>query len=186
MPTPKTGSFVQSIWAALFGDGSSSGIETAGAPASRTLEEERARIRRENPLGLYQGRHYTEYIEDIRRLKKTDPAQAGELLRALIDVIEAEAKARRWKPAPAYYEHLAILLRKRKDFGGEVAILERHEQWFPGGASSRGVWSRPKNWPGSDHDRRRSPSALSDPRPLQPVPSGGRPLRSLFPPWCLH
>jgi hypothetical protein len=124
---------VRSIWVALFGDGSGTGPGGRPAPASSTVVEERARVRRENPLGLYQGRHYTEYVDDIRDLKKADPARAEELLLALIDVVEAEAKVRRWKPAPAYYKHLAILLRRRKEYAGEVAILERHERWYPGG-----------------------------------------------------
>jgi hypothetical protein len=135
MPTPKTDSFARSIWAALLGGDRPSAIERADAPAadSRTLEEERARIRRENPHGLYEGRHYTEYVDEVRKLKKTDPAAAEELLLHLVEVVEAEATALRWKPAPWYFEHVAILRRKRKDYAGEVAILERHERWYPDG-----------------------------------------------------
>jgi hypothetical protein len=48
--------------------------------ATRSLEQERERIRRENPQGLYKGRHYTEYVDEVRTLKKTDPAAAEALL----------------------------------------------------------------------------------------------------------
>jgi hypothetical protein len=133
MPTPKTDSFTRSIWRALFGTaGEASDISDREAEP-RTLEEERVRIRQENPHGLFEGRHYTEYVDEVRRLKKTDPAAAENLLLHLIDVVESEAKVRGWKPAPWYYEQLAILRRKGKDYTAEVAILERHECWYPGG-----------------------------------------------------
>ena len=45
-------------------------------------------------------------------------------------VAETEAEARangpRWGVAPWYYEQLAIIYRKEKQYGDEVAILERY------------------------------------------------------------
>ena len=126
---------MRSIWDALFGGDRSSAIRRTDASAAdaRTLEEERARIRKENPYGLYEGRHYTEYVDEVRELKKANPLAAEQLLLHLVDVVEREASARRWKPAPWYFEHAAIIRRKRKDYAGEVAILERHERWYPDG-----------------------------------------------------
>jgi hypothetical protein len=50
------------------------------------------------------------------------------LEKALLDLVqmtEAESRASGWGVAPAWYEELAILYRKRKDHRAEVAILER-------------------------------------------------------------
>lgn len=142
-------SFGRSIWAGLF-----SGAERVAEPKigleqstvwAHSLETERARIRAENPAGIYKGRHYAEYAEDIRRLKREDPSAAEALLLDLIAVVEAEARTRRWKPPPAYYEHLAILRRKRRDYISEIAVLEQHEAWHSGGGKFAERLEKAKN-----------------------------------------
>ncbi len=78
--------------------------------------------------GNYKGRHYTEWVEEVKELKRSgDTAAAEELLHHLVDAVEAESKAQQFRPAPWYYEQLAILARKRKDYDAEVAILERYD-----------------------------------------------------------
>ena len=64
--------------------------------------------------GLVDGRHYTTYVEDVRRLKRIGNQEAAErLLLRLVDATEAEARAERWGVAPWYYEQLAILYARR-------------------------------------------------------------------------
>lgn len=76
--------------------------------------------------GYYKGLHYTKYVDQVKRLKSSgNYDKAEELLLHLIDAVEAEAKAEGCGVAPWYYEQLAIIYRKRKDYQAEVAILER-------------------------------------------------------------
>lgn len=71
--------------------------------------------------------HYSDYVEDVKVLKRRkDHAAAERLLLALIEAVEEESKAEGWGVAPWYYEQLAIVRRKRGDRDGEVAILERY------------------------------------------------------------
>ncbi len=77
--------------------------------------------------GLVDGRHYTTYAEDVRRLKRIGDHEAAErLLLRLVDATEEEARAERWGVAPWYYEQLAILYAKKKDAAAELAILDRY------------------------------------------------------------
>jgi hypothetical protein len=76
--------------------------------------------------GLVNGKHYTEYVELVRQLKrqgKLDGAEA--LLLRLIAAVEQEAEAENWVVAPWYYEQLAIIYRKQKDETRELDILKR-------------------------------------------------------------
>ncbi len=76
--------------------------------------------------GYYQGRHFTTYVEEVKDLKQSgDLERAERVLIALVEATEAEDKAKGWGVAPWYYEELAKIYRKRKDYASEVAILER-------------------------------------------------------------
>jgi hypothetical protein len=76
--------------------------------------------------GHYKGRHYTEWLDELDRLRKSDDDAAYErLLRGCVDATEAESRAEGFGVAPAYYERLAVFYRKRGDHDAEVAILER-------------------------------------------------------------
>lgn len=76
--------------------------------------------------GTYQGKHYTEYVETVRQLKRENRLDdAVTLLGHLVDATEAENRAEQMGVAPWYYEQLAIIHAKRKDSVAEVAILER-------------------------------------------------------------
>jgi len=87
--------------------------------------------------GLVDGKHYTEYVELVKQLKrqgKLDRAEA--LLLRLITAVEEEAEAENWIVAPWYYEQLAIIYRKQKDETKELEILKRftsrtHEEAHP-------------------------------------------------------
>ena len=76
--------------------------------------------------GLFKGKHYTAYVEDIKSLKRHDALEEVlELLNHLMDAVEDEARAEGHGVAPWYYEQAAIVCRKRRDFSGEVGVLER-------------------------------------------------------------
>lgn len=76
--------------------------------------------------GYYLGKHYTEYVNIIKELKRArEYEKVEQLLLALVDAVEAESKANNWNVAPWYYEQLAIIYRKQKDTSKEIRILER-------------------------------------------------------------
>jgi hypothetical protein len=78
-------------------------------------------------VGRVRGRHYTEYVEDVKTLRRSDENEAAEhLLLELVDATEEESHIRGTSVAPWYYEQIAIIYRKRKDHTAEVAILERY------------------------------------------------------------
>lgn len=77
--------------------------------------------------GRVRGRHYTDYVEDVKALRRSDKDEDAEhLLLELVDATEEESRIRGTGVAPWYYEQLAILYRKRKDHTAEVAVLERY------------------------------------------------------------
>jgi hypothetical protein len=77
--------------------------------------------------GRVRGRHYTDYVEDVKALRRSDKNEAAErLLIELVEATEEESRVRGTGVAPWYYEQLAIIYRKRKDRIAEVAILERY------------------------------------------------------------
>jgi hypothetical protein len=84
--------------------------------------------------GTFNGKHYTEYIEYLRQLKREKKHdEAIRLLLELVKAVEREAhKADElnwgapWFIAPGYYKELAIIYRKEKCYNKEVKILERY------------------------------------------------------------
>lgn len=86
----------------------------------------------ESPIskpGFYKGRHFTTYVADIQALKKKgELSEVESLLLALVDATEAEDRAEKDGVAPWYYNELAKLYRKQKDFVKEISILERYEK----------------------------------------------------------
>ena len=77
--------------------------------------------------GFYNGKHYTEYVDKVEALKRADNLDKAEkLLLELVDAVEEEARAEGYGVAPWYYEQLAIVYRKQKNYKGERTILERY------------------------------------------------------------
>lgn len=99
-----------------------------------------------DPPGHFGGKHYTEYVEDIKALKRHGALdEAEQLLLNLVEAVEAEAKTEGWGVAPWYYEQLAVIHRKRGDFRAEVEILERYAAQEPApGASTPQLLERLK------------------------------------------
>lgn len=86
-------------------------------------------------VGLVNGKHYTEYVELVKRLKrqrKLDRVEA--LLPRLVAAVEEEAEGENWMVAPWYYEQLAIIYRKQKDKTKELDILKRFTSQIHGEA----------------------------------------------------
>lgn len=88
-----------------------------------------------NQPGYLRGRHYTTYMQDVNKLKgQFEFLEVEKLLLELIDAIETESKADDVGVAPWYYEELAKVYRRIKDFNKELDILERFakQQHAPG------------------------------------------------------
>jgi hypothetical protein len=76
--------------------------------------------------GFVNGRHYTEYVDQVKQLRRNGAeTEAEALLLELVGATEKEALVEGWGVAPWYYEQLAIIYRKRRDAASEVAVLER-------------------------------------------------------------
>lgn len=76
--------------------------------------------------GCINGLHYTEYVEMIKELKRSNRIQeAISLLKKCVDAVESEAITNNWGVAPWYYEQLAVIYRKQKDMFSELEILIR-------------------------------------------------------------
>lgn len=82
-----------------------------------------------NKAGYINGKHYTEYVDDIKELKRQNKLQEAEnILLKIIEALKAEAKAEgsHWFLAPGYFEQLAIIYRKQKSIEKERCILEQY------------------------------------------------------------
>lgn len=79
--------------------------------------------------GAVKGKHFTEYVEEVKALKRAGNSDAAiRMLLRLVDAVEAESEVagRDWPIAPWYYEQIALIYRKDKQFQNEVAILQRY------------------------------------------------------------
>ena len=76
---------------------------------------------------MVRGRPHSEWYAEVQRLERVgDEAAAVALLLEICDATEAESRTDGYGVAPAAYERLAVLYRKRKDRDAEIAILERY------------------------------------------------------------
>lgn len=81
-------------------------------------------VRSKDKPGFYKGKHFTEYVEEVKSLVRENKLDDAEnLLLALVSATESESK---FGVAPWYYEKLAIIYRKKKDLNAEIGILERY------------------------------------------------------------
>ncbi|TDT63385.1 exonuclease domain-containing protein [Fonticella tunisiensis] len=90
--------------------------------------------------GYYQGKHYTDYVDLVKELKRAgEYDKAEKLLLCLVEAVESESKKENWGVAPWYYEQLAIIYRKQKNLSKEIEILERYSQQKkgPGGPNPK-------------------------------------------------
>lgn len=102
-----------------------------------------AELARENPItgpGYYNGRHFTTYVSDVEALKRQGKLEEAEkLLLQLVAATEAEDEVDKQGVAPGYYEELAKIYRKKKEYAKEVSILERFaaQRHAPGATPAR-------------------------------------------------
>jgi len=96
---------------------------------SERIYSKMGELARENPItepGYYNGRHFTTYVNEVKSLKRQGKIEEAEkLLLELVAATEAESKVEKWGVAPGFYEELAKIYRKQKDYAKEVSILER-------------------------------------------------------------
>lgn len=86
---------------------------------------------RTKSAGAVDGEHYTDYVEQVKLLKRQKRHdEAIELLTQLVEATEAESRAAGagWGVAPWYYEQLAIIYRKERRYRDEVKILRRYKR----------------------------------------------------------
>ena len=79
--------------------------------------------------GTVDGQHYTDSVELVKQLKREGKnKEAINILLQSVNSTENESSAagEGWGVAPWYYEQLAILYRKEKEYQKEVEILERY------------------------------------------------------------
>jgi hypothetical protein len=80
-------------------------------------------VRFKDKPGFYKGKHFTEYVEEVKSLVRENKLEDAEkLLLALVSATESDSV---FGVAPWYYEKLAIIYRKKKDRNAEIEILER-------------------------------------------------------------
>jgi hypothetical protein len=79
--------------------------------------------------GLYHGRYFTTYVNEVKAMIRDGREEEAErVLLGLVKATEQEGEAKGWGVASWYYERLAIIYRRRRDYGSEIAILERYSE----------------------------------------------------------
>ena len=82
--------------------------------------------KRDGP-GFMRGHHFTEYVDDVKTLRRAGQEdEAEQLLLEQVSATEAEARSENWGVAPGYYKQLAVIYRKAHDYDREVEILKRY------------------------------------------------------------
>jgi len=96
---------------------------------NEVIETYEQKERQVKQAGSVDGKHYTEYVELVKQLKREERHdEAIKLLLQLVTGTEREARTAGWGVAPWYYEQLAIIYRKEKRYDEEVEILERYQK----------------------------------------------------------
>lgn len=100
------------------------------APGSAT-EQSRVRTGQSSSphldVGKVRGKHYTDWTETVKDLKRLGHLeQASDLLEELCAAAEDESDEAQQTLPPWYFEQQAIVLRKLKDYDGEVEVLRRY------------------------------------------------------------
>lgn len=113
------------IFSRLFGKSEDQKLEEY---SRQRLEELQERHTKKQEAASVDGTHYVNHVETIKQLKRENrhDETVGLLLKC-VDATEAESGVAGCGVAPWYYEQLAILYRKNKDYESEVSILERYQ-----------------------------------------------------------
>ena len=93
------------------------------------MQEHLETERRANEAAQALGRHYVDWVEPVKELKRQgELAEAERVLLACVDAVEREFAVTGFGVAPWYYEQLAVIYRKQERYADEVAILDRYVQ----------------------------------------------------------
>jgi hypothetical protein len=77
--------------------------------------------------GLYHGRHFTTYVNEVNAMIRDGREEEAEsALLGLVRATEQESEVTGSGVPSWYYERLAVIYRRRRDYGSEIAILERY------------------------------------------------------------
>ena len=84
--------------------------------------------------GFVDGRHYTEWVDAVRDLRRGgDDAAALKLLEKLMRATLQETAATGLPPAPWYFEQAAIIHRRAQNPAAEAAVLKQFLAGMPAG-----------------------------------------------------
>lgn len=106
----------------------------------KSFEEFRERRLKAQAAASVDGLHYVNHVDKIKQLKRENRNdEAMELLQKCVNATESESEVTGCGVAPWYYEQLAILYRKQKDYVSEVSVLERYQRQIaaPGGGPKK-------------------------------------------------
>ncbi|MGO3885389.1 MAG: hypothetical protein ACTJHU_03740 [Mycetocola sp.] len=92
-------------------------------PSSRSLSERSYTAAQR--AGFVRGRHYTEHVEDVKRLKREDQLEdALALIYECIDASERQNAIDGYGVPPGWYQNASIVLRKMGDYEADERLLE--------------------------------------------------------------
>lgn len=121
------------FWKKLFGRDEAQ-QEPQPAWSLPDIEALRERQKLEEAAGTFEGRHYTEWVPELNRLRSLGADSEDEYLRLVLKCVDAAERASvhsEREPAPGYTERAAVIYRRRKDYAAEIAIIERWEAACP-------------------------------------------------------
>lgn len=109
----------------FFGKGGNSN-QAGSEPVANEVNSKMAEI---HQAGSADGRHYTDSVETVKELKREGRHQ--EAIAILLESVnstetESDFAGEGLGVAPWYYEQLAIIYRKERQYQNEVEILERY------------------------------------------------------------
>lgn len=91
------------------------------------MPQDEPAVGQKTAIGYVGGRHFTAYVEEVKALKRAGRlSECESLLLKILDANEAQARIPGMALAPWWYEQLAIIYRKQKNYAAEVAVLGRH------------------------------------------------------------
>ena len=74
------------------------------------------------------GQFYVDLVPELDRLRKEKNDDAGlALLMEIIDAAERTAEIEHRPPPPGYTERASVILRRRKRYTDEIALIDRYE-----------------------------------------------------------
>ncbi|WP_181275970.1 hypothetical protein [Brevibacterium oceani] len=92
------------------------------------LEESRRTEHLARQAGMVRGEFYVDLVPRLNQLRKEKDDDAGlELLTEIIEASERTAAIENRPPPPGYTERASVILRRRKQYADEIALIDRYE-----------------------------------------------------------